>query len=104
MRQLCYVNQGNCILCIFTPFRLLYAFWSACLAQELWCKKGPPTAELISHFPPQPPLPLTPAPLPPVSAAELERLRPLTSVADQLGILLQNHHQVRRGCHCRLPN
>ncbi|KAG2452817.1 hypothetical protein HYH02_002163 [Chlamydomonas schloesseri] len=61
--------------------------------KELWCKKGPPTAELISHFPPQPPLPLTPAPLPPISAAELERLRPLTSAADQLGILLQNHHQ-----------
>ncbi|KAG2444526.1 hypothetical protein HXX76_001272 [Chlamydomonas incerta] len=61
--------------------------------KELWCKKGPPTAELISHFPPQPPLPLTPAPLPPVSPAELERLRPLTSAADQLGILLQNHHQ-----------
>ncbi|PNW88256.1 hypothetical protein CHLRE_01g021450v5 [Chlamydomonas reinhardtii] len=61
--------------------------------KELWCKKGPPTAELISHFPPQPPLPLTPAPLPPVSPAEMERLRPLTAAADQLGVLLQNHHQ-----------
>ncbi|PNH05026.1 Tetratricopeptide repeat protein 13 [Tetrabaena socialis] len=59
--------------------------------KELWCKKGPPSAELISHYPPQPPLPLSPPPLPPPPDAE--RLRPLTVLADQLGVLLQNNHQ-----------
>ncbi|MEW5314536.1 MAG: hypothetical protein WDW38_006026 [Sanguina aurantia] len=39
------------------------------LFKELWCKKAPPTAELITNYDPQPPM------------------------ADQLGLLLQNHHQ-----------
>ena len=60
--------------------------------QELWCKKGPPTAELISTYKAQPLPALTPPPPPPMP--QLEKLRPLTALADQLGLLLQNHHQV----------
>jgi hypothetical protein len=63
------------------------------LGQELWCKKGPPTAELISHYPPQPPLPLVAAALPP-DPVDMERLSALTASADALGVLLQNRHQV----------
>ncbi|KAG2493602.1 hypothetical protein HYH03_008119 [Edaphochlamys debaryana] len=59
--------------------------------KELWCKKGPPTAELISHYPPQKALPVSPPPLPPLP--DMDKLRPLTQLADQLGVLLQNHHQ-----------
>ncbi|GIL49345.1 hypothetical protein Vafri_5718 [Volvox africanus] len=59
--------------------------------KELWCKKGPPTPELIAHYPQYPPLPLSPPPLPPPPDAE--KLRRLTALADQLGVLLQNNHQ-----------
>ncbi|GLI61283.1 hypothetical protein VaNZ11_003633 [Volvox africanus] len=59
--------------------------------KELWCKKGPPTPELIAHYPQYPPLPLSPPPLPPPPDAE--KLSRLTALADQLGVLLQNNHQ-----------
>ncbi|GLC64956.1 hypothetical protein PLESTF_000225900 [Pleodorina starrii] len=59
--------------------------------KELWCKKGPPTSELIAHYPQYPPLPVSPPPLPPPPDAG--RLRQLTVLADQLGVLLQNNHQ-----------
>lgn len=61
------------------------------LAQELWCKKGAPTAELLGAIRLEPPLPVTP-PLPPPRppAAVLERL---TGPGDAVGALLQYHHQ-----------
>lgn len=60
--------------------------------QELWCKKGPPTSELIAHFTPQPPLPAKmslPATRP--DAALVDKM---AALADRLGLLLQNEHQV----------
>ena len=61
------------------------------LAQELWCKKGAPTAELLGAIRLEPPLPVTP-PLPPPRppAAVLARL---TGPGDAVGALLQYRHQ-----------
>ena len=64
---------------------------TACRAQELWCKKGAPSAELLGAIRLEPPLPVTP-PLPPPRppAALLERL---TGPGDAVGALLQYRHQ-----------
>ncbi|GAX83792.1 hypothetical protein CEUSTIGMA_g11217.t1 [Chlamydomonas eustigma] len=61
------------------------------LFKELWCKKGPPTAELIAQYTAQQPLPISPA-LPPLHP-DPALLAPLTGHADRLGRLLQNNHQ-----------
>jgi hypothetical protein len=61
--------------------------------QESWCKKGPPTPELITAYTPQPPVPLSPPP--PPARPDPEVLGRLVKVADSLGFLLQNSHQVR---------
>jgi tetratricopeptide (TPR) repeat protein len=61
------------------------------LFKELWAKKGPPTAELIAQYTPQPLLPMSP-PLPP-PRVDTEALTRLCVYADRLGDLLQNNHQ-----------
>ncbi|KAG1678968.1 hypothetical protein FOA52_013031 [Chlamydomonas sp. UWO 241] len=61
------------------------------LFKELWCKKGPPTAELISHYSSQPSVPSVPPPPPPPPDAE--KAATLTALADGFGRLLQNQHQ-----------
>ena len=61
------------------------------LFKELWAKKGPPTAELISQYSPQPLLPMSP-PVPP-PRVDKESLSRLSLYADRLGDLLQNNHQ-----------
>lgn len=61
------------------------------LFKEMWCKKQPPTPELISTYAPQPPLAMTPPTAPP--RHELPKLKSLTNVADVLGTLLQYSHQ-----------
>lgn len=61
------------------------------LFKELWAKKGPPTAELVAHYTPQPPLPSS-LPLPPPRPSIEIRIQ-LTSTADKIGRLLQNNHQ-----------
>ena len=70
---------------------LLCGYRGLALAQELWCKKGAPTAELLGAIRLEPPLPVTP-PLPPPRppAAVLERL---TGPGDAVGALLQYRHQ-----------
>jgi tetratricopeptide (TPR) repeat protein len=61
------------------------------LFKELWCKKGPPTAELISHYSSQPSVPsVPPRPPPPPDAVKAAAL---TVLADGFGRLLQNQHQ-----------
>lgn len=66
---------------------------SLSFAQEQWCKKGPPTAELITSYAPQPAMPSSP--INPPAALDWGVLRPLTALADKFGALLQNDHQVR---------
>lgn len=61
-------------------------------SQELWCKKGAPTAELIATYNTQPPLPLRPPSPPP--RGDMHKLALLTGLADKCGRLLQNQHQV----------
>lgn len=70
--------------------------------QENWCKKGPPTPDLIAKMKPQPGVPASPPKPPP--QPDMDKLRQLTSLADQLGLLLQNQHQVggRVCCTCSL--
>jgi len=60
-------------------------------AQELWCKKGAPTAELLAAIRLEAPLPVTPALPPPRPPAAL--LARLTGPADAVGRLLQYRHQ-----------
>eukprot|EP00775_Hariotina_reticulata_P011921 gene11921-12065_t len=70
--------------------------------KECWCKKGPPSQELFTSYRVQPPLPAegrsssSGRDTPPAAAecdAAVEQVAALTSAADTLGILLQNHHQ-----------
>lgn len=61
------------------------------LFKELWAKKGPPTAELIAQYTPQPMLPMSP-PVPP-PRPDKEAVTLLSFYADRLGDLLQNDHQ-----------
>jgi len=63
----------------------------AARAQELWCKKGAPTAELLAAIRLEAPLPVTPALPPPRPPAAL--LARLTGPADAVGRLLQYRHQ-----------
>lgn len=74
-------SDGCCVCC------------GAAYAQESWCKKGAPTPDLISQYKPQPLPP--PHPRAPQPAPDAAVLRPLVKLADQLGALLQNQHQVR---------
>ncbi|KAK9817859.1 hypothetical protein WJX72_003273 [[Myrmecia] bisecta] len=56
--------------------------------KESWCKKGPPTTELLMHYRMQPPP--RPGPSPPRPSPAI--LGPLTAEADRIGALLQNRH------------
>ena len=69
--------------------------------QELWCKKGPPTAEMIAQYVPQPTVPVSPPP--PPLRPDLDKLSVLTGLADQVGLLLQNNHQVRAAARNQPP-
>lgn len=77
-------------------------------AQELWCKKCPPTAELMRAYraqPRPPPAPASPAQSPAPCGPDATAVRDLARQADRVGALLQNDHQVRalwRG-HQRCP-
>ena len=59
--------------------------------QELWCKKGHVTQELVNLYKMQPVIPRDPPAPPPAAAPEV--LDPMTQAADIVGQLLQNHHQ-----------
>ncbi|GMH35900.1 hypothetical protein BSKO_03768 [Bryopsis sp. KO-2023] len=59
--------------------------------KELWCKKVGPTSRLISSYTLQQPIPASlPAPPPPPPR---DSVQALINLADQIGSLLQNHHQ-----------
>lgn len=62
--------------------------------QEQWCKKAPPTPELLMQYTLQPPPPRTP-PLTLPSGPDAAVAQQLIQQADELGALLQNNHQVR---------
>jgi hypothetical protein len=61
--------------------------------QEAWCKKAPLLPDLIAQYQPQAVLPAALPPPPPPLPALL--LAPLLELADQVGAMLQNQHQVR---------
>jgi hypothetical protein len=65
------------------------------IVQEAWCKKAPILPSLIARVPPQPPLPSTPAVSSPAALPDAAVLTPLVDLADRLGAMLQNQHQVR---------
>jgi len=62
------------------------------LFKELWCKKAPPTPELLLQYTLQPPITFSPSP-PLPSQKESAAIFQLLQQADQLGVLLQNNHQ-----------
>lgn len=79
--------------------------------QECWCKKGPPSQELFTVYKMQQaienrssssgrPSSSGGADSPAFEGTSAEQVVALTSAADTIGHLLQNHHQV--GVHCKV--
>ncbi len=77
-------------MCVYVCARVCVCVYVS--VQENWCKKGAPTPDLISSYKPQPLPPAVPRSPPPRTDAAV--LQPLVRVADQLGHMLQNQHQV----------
>jgi hypothetical protein len=74
--------------------------------QECWCKKGAPSPELFTTYKMQPQLPERSSrnsSSSSSSSADAEQVAALTSAADVIGQLLQNHHQVRCLCVTCMP-
>ena len=69
----------------------LHSIRKSCVLQEAWCKKGPPSQQLLATYRPQPALPRKPPPRPPPPSPAL--VVELIRAADALGRLLQYNHQ-----------